>query len=280
MRLSYTEQRIARLIATGDHTQAQVARLLGVSRKHVSITIRKLRELGLLWPSSATPGKTDQWWVGATDLRAPRPPPELSSCRVHNIRLKYQITRMDGLLSLDPLHTGYYRSWKMRNGERHKFLAAQQGPNMPAITLDLHPRSIVAYPDAQQRIIAPSMEVAEVRVLLAIHEAVQNFVLAQYYTGCTIEVHHPDEIGKIITQPHYAFRVSETLADGGTALPGWWVDHSEGPAEVETMDRGGASALDRGILRLLTHDRALEKIDALTEQVSRLTALMEGKNGE
>lgn len=275
LRLNPTEQKIAALLAREDRTQSDTARALGISRQYVSRVAKKLRGADLLRPSEKTPGPKNQWFAAAPELR-PTPPPVLSSCRVHNVRLKYRIRVLAGRLSLDPVAVGYFRSWEMRGGRRHKFSIPSSGPNSPRITIDVHPNTIVAYPDAGQNILAASVETAEARITLAIHEAVVAFCSLQYRAGCDLRVDHPDRTGALISSPHYAFPIAEPLAAEGITLPGWWVDHSCGAdaPEVETSDRAAASALDRGISRILALDRTLSALGGAIDRVEELHAAL------
>lgn len=282
MRLNETERKIAAILARGDTSQSDAARALGISRQYVSKTAKKLKAADLIRPSPITPSPKGQWFDAAPELR-PTPPPVLSSCRVHNVRLKYRIRLLSGSLSLDPVAVGFFRSWEMRGGRRYKFSIPSSGPNSPRITIDCHPHTLVAYPDAGQTIMAASVETAEARITLAIHEAVTAFCSLQYRAGCDLRVDHPDRTGALISSPHYAFAVSEPLAAEGVNLPGWWVDHSCGAdaPEVETSNRAAASALDRGISRILALDRTLSALGGAIDRVEELhAALLRGTPGD
>jgi hypothetical protein len=92
----------------------------------------------------------------------------------------------------------------MRGGERYKFWFSGKA-GLPSITLDIHPRTIVAYMDKGQKIVAHSKEEAQEMALLAIFQGLQKFIEEQSKFGITFDTDH---VGEAIGKAHVgmAFR--------------------------------------------------------------------------
>lgn len=266
LNLTDTQKRIASLAAREDLTQAQIARRVGCNKSTVSRTIAKLIKFGLLQPSPKT-GYTCRWYKGSPDLRTGR---DLVVSRPHNYQLKYQILHTDGDLSLDPVSVGYYKPWKPRGDVRYKFLWGCDSPGSANITIDVHPHTIIAYPDGKQELSAPSLEILNTRVLLETHEAVTSWVRAQFWQGCKIEINKPEVCGELITRPHVAFRGSSGLIDQGVTLPGWWTDHSHGIPEVETDQWQDATTLDEAIRTIQGMTPIFSELPQLTREIREI----------
>lgn len=277
LNLTDTQKRIAALASRGDLTQAQIAKRIGCNPSTVSRTIAKLIKLGMLRPSPKT-GYVCRWYEGSQDLRAGG---DLIVARPHNILLKFKILHIEGDLSFDPVKVGYYKSWSPRGGKRHKFLWGSSAPGSSNITIDIHPNTIVAYPDGRQELAAPSLETLYSRIILEINEAVISWVRAQFWEGCKIEINKPELGGELVSRPHVAFTGSEDLIDRGVTLPGWWTDHSHGVPEVETDQFSQATTLDESIRILQKAAPMISELPQLTRKVSEIHDILSKlSNGE
>lgn len=260
------QKQIAALAARGDLTQAQIAKRLGCHKSTVSRTISKLMKMGLLQPSPKT-GYTCRWYNGSPDLRAGV---DLVVSRPHNILLKYKILHMEGELCLDPAAVGYYRPWKLRGGIRHKFFWNCKTPGSCNVTIDVHPHTIIAYPDGKQELAAPSLETLYDRIVLQINEAVISWVRAQFWEGCKIELNQPESGGELVSNPHIAFRGSPDLIGRGVTLPRWWKDKSHNIDEVETDQWQEATTLDESIRILQKAAPMISELPQLTRKITEI----------
>jgi len=183
--------------------------------------------------------------------------PKLTNCDVHHIRRKYRILHVSLPVSKDK-RAGYLKSWGMRGGDRYKHWYPGKAGE-PSVTVDVHPHTIIVYPDARQKVLAGSIQEAEDKMNMACHNAVQKFLRIQAKFGIHIEV---DEIGQQITPTHYAFPLSKSspFANAGSLAPETWTDgspekHGEPDRlEYEMTDRGKATALDQAIDKVMSVD--------------------------
>ena len=272
--LNQTQQRIYRLLTSGDYTQSEVARRLHISRQYVSRLVGRLRSLGLLVKKHLT-GHYNTWYETPAQLKslADREVPDTaySNCRVHNISLKYPVQNQSADIRTDK-RTGYLKSWTMRGGRRHKFIIPGEA-GKPDIVIDSHPGTIVAYPVAGQTILCEHIEDAETAILTAIHEAVLVWLQRQRSLGVRVSLANPAAKGIQVSRTHYGFAVSAP-DDAQVTLPGFFIDnspqsHGQPYREVETLNPAAATALDRGLNAITNLDRTVH--DALT---STLKAVM------
>jgi hypothetical protein len=244
-------------------TQGIVHDRLHVSRSFVSQTITFLESLSLLKKIPGT--KYNIQYEVSEDLRQylkhDAESPKISACRVHNIRRKYRIISQSHKVSEDK-RAGFIKSWPMRGWLGYKFwFSGKVGE--PNVTVDVTPKTIVAYPDKHQQMVAGSIQEAEDRMNMAVHNAVQKFVEMQARFGVHMQI---DNLGMGITDPHYGFALSKgtKYAEEGTALKGCDVDGSPADLgepdkrEFETKDRKKATALDRMIQRSELIDDKIE----------------------
>ncbi len=219
------------------------------------------------------------------------PEVQVSACRVHNIRLKYTYG-LDGTINTSR-KTGYIKSWAMRGGDRHKFLIPGR-TGYPDIMIDVHPGTLIAYPDGGQTMAAETVEEVETVTRAAIHEAITEFAGRQTRHGVRIAIHRPANTGRQVTQTHYGFPFPDNspYAAEQTRLPGFWIDHSPeghglpGHAEIETLNSGAASALDAGIHKILNLESILARTiptamndfmeRTLSPQLQAIQALQQG----
>lgn len=265
--LNHTQQRILKLLGTGDHTQSQIAERLKVSRQYVNSFVQKLLSKHLIRRSVRTPSNYNAYYELiphlAKQIDDEIPNVHYSECRVHNIRLKYTIVSQSREVSSDK-RTGYFLSWQMRGGIRHKFIIPARCAGLPDITIDVHPNTIVAYPNAEQAVYAESIDEAEKTIIQAVHEAVHEFLNRQNLFGCKISIENPAIAGKLISKIHYAQKLlkDSPFARTQTCLPDFWIDnsldnHGESEyAEFETDNKAAASALDRSVSWLIDAGRA------------------------
>ncbi len=189
--LNPTTKRIVTLLATGNHTQSQTARIVGVSRQYVAQVVKKFLDLGLLKPSPRTADK-NKWFEASSSLRHVLESgafENLYSCRVPHVRVKYCYI-VDAPLVLDsnsPSQTFYIKSWNPRGGPRHKFIV----PGSIGIAIDVHPGCIIAYPVAGQNILVETIEDGDLRAKVAIHDAVHAWAKKQGLFGRHITLSDP-----------------------------------------------------------------------------------------
>lgn len=256
--LTYTQKKILKLLDL-ELTQSQIAKRLNLSRQYVCQFVRKLLEKGLIEQSEKTPTGYNCMYNLIPQLKrqieAHTKEVQFSACRVHNIRLKYPI-RLTGEISTDK-RTGYFMSWEMRGGTRHKYFI-QGTAGKPDITIDVHLNTIVAYPDAGQTVYAESIEDSETLITASIHEAVSTFIQNQKHFGTDIEIQNPSLAGKLISKIHYGFnfRKNSPFAPEQTGLNDFWIDNSpekngeKGHSEFETENKAAATALDSAVIAI------------------------------
>lgn len=262
--LTDKEKRAARLLAEGC-TQSLVADRMRVSRSFVSQTVTLLTKHNLV--KKLNPGRYNSFYEIAPELKAQLDKDgvcEFSNCDTHYIKRKYRLLHKNANLSLDR-RTGYMKSKKMRGWTSHRFWHSG-GAGGLRVSIEVYPHSIVAYPDARQKVIAESIEQAEDRINVEIHNAVMKFVRDQAKFGCVLEI---DEVGRQITPTHYAFPMNRNspYLKAGTTQENTWTDgspqkHGEPDrAEYETTDKDRATALDVAI------DKVMAVEDIVDEQI-------------
>ena len=206
-----------------------------------------------------------------------------NTCKTHHFRRKYHIIQQLVPVSTDK-RNGWQKSWKMRGGERHKFWLPKTISNL-SVTIDWHPKTLVAYLDKGQNIIARNVEEAEQIGWTAIKEAERQFVETQASFGTFIIA---DEIGEQIGKVHmgFVFRDAGPVAQKETTLPGYWIDKSvekelgPGLSEIETDNPQHYTRLEKGIVTLEAVPTAMQEITAklnpLSETTNRIEAMMQG----
>jgi len=195
------------------------------------------------------------------------PDVQLSACRVHNVRLKFPIT-VSGSIALGKKDTGYILSWEPRGGTRHKF-CIKGTAGRPDITIDVHPNSLVAYPDAGQTVYAASIEESKALIISTIEKAVNTFIEQQKEFGTEIEIQNlslAGKVGKLITKPHFGFKHrTGGITQGQTIIQDCWDDDSptkngeKGYSEFETENEVAATALDSAVLDVCEGRKILGK---------------------
>lgn len=234
-----------------------------ISRSFVSQTVRMLEQHNLL--KKQFPGSYNSFYQLSDELKTRYPieeEPEFIHTRVHNIRRKYRILHQSATVSLDK-RTGFLHDWWMRGGKRFKFWYPGKAGE-PRIQIDVHPGSIIVYPDARQDFLAESEVEAEDMANIACHNAVQKFVREQAKFGVYIEI---DEIGKQIVPIHYGFPMPEghPVMAGGIRSEDEWTDGSPGDlghpglTEYETTNREKATALSKAIDKVLIVDTLVKE---------------------
>jgi hypothetical protein len=285
------------LIGREGLTASQVSRLKRISRTGISRLVVQAEELHLLTATTTRPynkryrvEKPLQALLSSTETPGRVRP--YTTCRPHNIRLKYRIILQEGPLSRDR-RAGYLKSWKPRGPERLLYRIPGR-VDMGDVTIEAHPGSLVAYYSAHQEVVAESVKSAEALILTSIHEAVLRFVVAQARFGNRMDLESPTS-GKAtaealqalqVTATHYAFKASRAGPLGalvGQRAGPWWVDGSprdEGDPdhiEVETKDLPEATDLDQAIKAVKAGGShgLLGPLEALTAKVEALTPTME-----
>jgi hypothetical protein len=253
---------VVRLLDEGC-TQGIIADRMHVSRSFVSQTVRLLESQNLI--KKQFPSKYNCFYQLSPELKTRYPveeEPQFINTRVHNIRRKYRVLHLSHAVSLDQ-RAGFMKSWKMRGHYTHKFWYSGKAGE-PRITIDVHPGTIVVYPDAKQSVIAESELEAEDRMNVACHNAVQRFIRDQGRFGVHIEI---DEIGKQIVPIHYGFAMPKDspYVQGGIRSDDEWVDGSPqdlgnpDQVEYETTNREKATALSEAIDKV-------KKVDSLVKE--------------
>lgn len=226
-----------------------------MSRSFVSQTTTLLEKYNLIKKQS--PSNYNSFYEISPELKAQLAKdgvPEFTHCDTHYVKRKYRILHKSGEVSKDK-RAGYLKSWKMHGWTGHKFWYPG-GAGQLRIALDVRPKSIVAYCDARQKVIARSIPEAEDIIRMSIHNAVQRFIRCQAKFGVHIEI---DEIGQQITPTHYAFPMPEghPVMAGGIKSIDEWTDgspqtHGEpGRVEYETTNRTKATALSEAIDKVM-----------------------------
>lgn len=234
-------------------TQTDIAARLKFSRPYVNQVIKKLESLNLVKRinTQKAPGGTRHYnYFYEVSSEALVPDQPFTACRVHNIRKKFKILQQSGPISTDK-HTSYSKSWTMRGGPRHKFWYPGRA-GFPSVTIDVHPKTLVAYIDKGQFVTARDIEQAKEISWYAILQAKEKFIEQQERFGVHLGV---EPVGEDIAKIHYGFLFDERspIAQENISLPGWWIDKSpeeklgQHIREVETDRPGEAYPLENGI---------------------------------
>jgi predicted transcriptional regulator len=290
--LSENQRRIVSLVNCG-LTQSQVADKLGFSRAYINQQIKRLLSFNLIQRIETHPsaeGKRDytHFYELSPELKGRivknLPEESFTACRVHNLRLKVKVISLSSPVSTDK-RASYSKSWMMRGGARHKFWFSGKA-GMPSVTLDIHPRTIVAYIDRKQTIIAKTPQEAEDIGWRAIYAALDKFIELQSRFGVQIDVAHT---GTVIGKPHGGFVGTDSPAmDEGVRTKEWWIDRSQeaelgpGHPELETTNKEGMTRLDNLIkvseqVDLVALPEMFKgMIDPLNQNVLQVQAMMQG----
>jgi predicted transcriptional regulator len=252
--LSENQRKIVSLVNCG-LTQSQVADKLGFSRAYINQQIKRLLSFNLIQRIETHPsieGKRDytHFYELSPELKqrigTNKPEETFTSCRVHNLRLKVPVISLSAPVSTDK-RASYSKSWQMRGGTRHKYWFSGKA-GMPSVTLDVHPKTIVAYVDKKQLIVAKTPAEAEDVGWRAIYHALDQFVELQSRFGVVIEVAHT---GTVIGKVHGGFVGTDSPAmEQGVKTKEWWIDRSQeaelgpGHPELETSNKDGMTRLD------------------------------------
>ena len=293
--LTETQRKILSLLNC-QLTQTSIAEKLHLSRPRINQIIKKFESDGLIkrvdMQHNHGTGKRDYNYFYELSARASglikgdKEPYITTPARAHHFRRKYHIVQQLVPVSTDK-RTGYQKSWKMRGGERHKFWFSKTISNL-SVTIDWHPKTLVAYLDKGQNIIARNVEEAEQIGWSAIQEAKRQFVESQAAFGTFIIA---DEIGKQIAPVHYGFEMKESdpmvqevkKNEGIVGYADYRVDSSppeEGICEAETERKEHATRLGAGIQITEALPEVLkqfnEKLNPLSETTNRIEAMMQG----
>src|SRR5512137_1743374 len=252
--LSENQRKIVSLVNCG-LTQAQIAQKLGFSRAYINQQIKRLLSFNLIQRVETHPsieGKREytHFYELSPELKGRignnKPDEPFTACRVHNLRMKVKIVSQSKPVSIDK-RASYSKSWTMRGGDRHKFWFSGKA-GMPSVTLDVHPKTIVAYVDKKQMIVARTPTEAEDIGWRAIYQALDQFIELQSRFGVQVEVEH---VGKVIGKVHGGFVGSDSpVMEEGVRTKNWWIDRSQeaelgaGHPELETDLLGGMTRLD------------------------------------
>ncbi len=274
-------------------TQTDIAFKLNISRARVNQIVKSAESHGFLKRANTQPGQGKKRnynyfyelsSAGIEWLGKDQNPQEFTACRMHHFRRKYKIVRQSSPPVKDE-RASYLKSWKLRGGsERYKYWYPGRA-GIPSVTLDVHPKTIVAYVDKGQSIPARSAEEATGIGWKAISEARDKFIAEQSRFGAEFIV---EEIGEPIGKVHAGFVMHESnpVAQQRLDLPDWWKDKSvekelgPGYTEAESDNPAEYTQLESGIMTLQILPEAMQefnkKLDAITEQGSQSAAMLQG----
>lgn len=184
---------------------------------------------------------------------------DYTPCRVHNIQFRYPIQYQSGPVVCDR-RIGWIKSWKPRGDVRHKFWYSGKG-NKLNITVDVHPQTLIVYPDKGQFLIAKSITDTEIRTITQIHDTASRWCSDQLKFGIRFNIGDPEETGKQTTKTEYGFLINQNtpVSDVKNTLVAWginpaevWVDgsplaHGHPYLEVETRSRPTALGMQEAI---------------------------------
>jgi hypothetical protein len=284
--LSENQRKIISLLNCG-MCQADIARKIKVSRSYVNQQIKQLLSSHLIKRIETHPDRPGirsytHFYELSPELKqrikGDKIAEPFTSCRVHNQRMKITWSSSTPV-SIDK-RTSYSKSWTMRGGARHKYWFVGKA-GMPSVTLDVHPKTIVAYCNKKQFIVAATPAEAMDVGWRAIYQAIDTFVELQGRFGVQIEMAHT---GEQIGKPHGGFVGSESpvMAEGVTR-PHWWIDRSQeaelgpGHPELETDIPEGMTRLDN-LIKISENPAEMFKsvIDPLNTNVLQIQAMMQG----
>lgn len=179
--------------------------------------------------------------------------------------------------------TGYQKSKHMRGGDRPKYWYPGKS-GLPSVSIEVHPKTIVAYVDKGQKIVARSKEEAEKMGWYAIFEAKNKFIEQQALFGIHFEI---ENVGQQIGKTHAGLVIREDgpFAKETPVTPGIWIDRSvekelgPGYAEVEMHgDNPLVTRVEKGLFAIEKCPdipealRELQKIGSLTSEVHSVLA--------
>jgi DNA-binding MarR family transcriptional regulator len=252
--LTENQRKIVSLINCGLN-QALIAQRLGFSRSYINQVIKRLLSFGLIQriethPSAEGKREYTHFYQLSPELKGRvaknQPEEPFTACRVHNLRMKVKIISQSAPVSTDK-RASYSKSWQMRGGARHKFWFSGKA-GMPSVTLDIHPKTIVAYVDKKQTIVAKTPQEAEDIGWRSIYQALDKFIELQSRFGIQIDVAHT---GTVIGKPHGGFVGTDSrVMEEGVRTKEWWIDRSQeaelgpGHPELETTNKDGMTRLD------------------------------------
>lgn len=245
--LTDNQRRILALVAC-KLTQAEIADKLKFSPSYICQVIKKLQTFNLIKKL-----ETQRTQQGLRDYNNfYELSPELKGqirkeiqqpftpVRVHYIIRKFRIVGQSGPASKDK-RASYSKSWYPRGGERQKYWYPGKA-GLPSVTIDVHPKTIVAYVDKGQTIPARSMEEAEQMGWYALYQAKDQFIEQQQLFGVSFEI---ENVGQQIGSAHggLVIREESPFAKEQPVTPGIWIDKSakelqKGLAEVEGFTNG------------------------------------------
>lgn len=207
--------------------------------------------------------------------------PQLTSCRVHHIGVKYRITRQSDKPSEDK-RTGFNRRWEPKGWIKRAYWYPGRA-GLPSVTLYLNVKQVEIWVDKGQHITAASIQDAERLGDEAIAKAREQFIAAQQGFG----VYFATDSGKMIGDRHYGFSHLDgtKAAQQGVTLDHWWEDKSVKEVEphlieLETKKKDFATELDRTIqlskdLEGLP-DLIKQTISPLTQDIQQIKAIAQG----
>lgn len=291
--LSDNQRRIVNLVGCG-LCQSQIAKRLGWSRPYINQEIKKLESKKLIRRIDQTPKQGTRQYTYFYELTSqvkaickPDNAEQYSACRVHNLRKKIIILTQSSPLSLDK-RTGYQKSWEMRGWQGHKYWYPGKA-GTPSVTLDINPKSIIAYVDKKQHIIAKNPQEAMEIGWRSIYAAVDQFIEQQRRFSVQVDVEH---VGETLGKPHGGFVGSDSpVMEEGVTKKDWWIDRSQeaelgpGHPELETDKPENMTRLDNLIqvseqVDLTTIPTAMkeinEKLNPLSSNVSQAVAMLQG----
>lgn len=247
--LTDNQRRILSLVAC-KLTQSEIAKKLKFSPSYICQVIKKLETYNLIKKLETQRTKEGQreynnFYELSPELKG-RIRKEIQQpftpVRVHYIIRKFKIVNQSGPVSKDK-RASYHKSWFMRGkSERFKFWYPGKA-GLPQVTIDVHPKTIVAYVDKGQTIVARSMEEAEQLAWYALYQAKDRFIEQQQLFGVSFEI---ENVGQQIGSAHGGLLLHEDGPFGKEqpVTPDVWIDRSvkkevgEGYCEVESFTNG------------------------------------------
>jgi DNA-binding MarR family transcriptional regulator len=283
------QRRILSLLGTG-HSQSDTAKLIKKSAGYVCQETKRLETLGLIKKQqpklqSERIGKRQRTYFYELSEEgqalAQGEVPQLTSCRVHHIGVKYRITRQSDKPSEDK-RTGFSKDWKLKGWTKRAYWYPGRA-GLPSVTLYLNVKQIEIWVDKGQHITAASIQDAERLGDEAIAKAREQFIQSQQSFG----VYFTTDSGKMIGDRHYGFSHLDgtKAAQQGVTLDHWWEDKSVKEVEphlieLETKKREYATPLDRTIqlskdLEGLP-DLIKQTINPLSQDIAQVQAMIQG----
>jgi len=276
-------------------TQAQIAKKLKFSPAYICQTIKRLECLNLIKKLETQRTKQgireyNNFYELSPELKGSikkdieQP---FSPTRVHHVLRKFKIVNQTAPPSKDK-RTAYLKSWSPRGGERYKYWYPGKA-GLPSITIDVHPKTIVAYMDKGQSIVARTKEEAEQMAWYALYQAKDKFIEQQSLFGITFEI---ENVGIQIGKAHGGLVIREDGPWGkdDPVTPGIWKDNSvnkelgPGFCEIEMFnDNPHLTRVEKGLFAIEQLPETirtampeafadLEKIGPLTSEVHTVLA--------